>query len=520
MKRLRRILWIYFFWRICFVWAGGHVAYAQQTFERDNAIFKYVTATKSLKLQVSNDTLPPAAGYVKLVVKDTNSVYLVFPTGYKVNVKVSGGGGSSVITSITAGNGLSGGGSSGTVTLRADTTVIATLYDLSLKSNSSDTAGGDLSGTLANLQFRTGAVTSTDILDGTIASGDLASSSVPSVKIVDGTIISQDISTGGVASINVLDGTIDSVDIGTGKITSTKLKDSTVNTIDLAPLAITTSRIAANAVDSSKLASNSVYTGKVADGTLLSADASSEQFVKAINGAKDSVVFTGSGGLSITTKLHTYPTPDTLDFNAGAGGGGGSITSIASGNSRMTVTNPTGASTTLTIPNAGIDSAALANFQIGANKIAPSAITSEAIADATITSVDLSAGAVDGPALGIGAVQNENLGDEVVFSNNIYPGAVGRIALEPGSKAYDSDSTDYARKLSIILSGYMRGDTLRIANASITTASVFSAPTFRTSKPVNGTPYIDSVWTGGLRIVSTFANEPDSAYIVFARISY
>lgn len=462
--------------------------------------------SKSLKLQVSIDTIAPAAGFVKLVVKDTNSVYLIFSSGYKVNVKVSGGGGSAVITSIVAGNGLSGGGTSGVVTLTVDSTKFASAYALSLKSAKTDTAGGDLSGTLSNLQYRTGSITSVDILNGTILSGDLSSSSVTSVKIADGTIIAQDIATGAVTSTGILDHTIDSIDIAYGSITTELLKDLAISGEKIAPNSIDASAtVIDGSVGYSSLSVDAVHSDIILDSSIVGADIQANTVVRSINGAQDALVFTASGGALLTLKLHTFPTVDTIDFNAGAGSGGGGITAINSGNARLIVVNPTGATTTLTIPDNGIDS----------NAIAASNVTNTDIKDGTIISADLATASVTTTAIADATIVAADLSSDAVTTAKILDGTLLTADQASTFKAKDSDSTDYARRLAIKFETQMRGDTFTVADARITTAMRFSADFF-TSKPVNGNPVIDSVRAGFLRGHSTYANEPDSVLTVIA----
>lgn len=59
-----------------------------------------------------------------------------------------------------------------------------------------DEAGGDLRGTLGDLQLNTGVVTTVEILDYTVASNDISTNAIYGFHIVDGTVTSNDIADG------------------------------------------------------------------------------------------------------------------------------------------------------------------------------------------------------------------------------------------------------------------------------------------------------------------------------------
>ncbi len=129
------------------------------------------------------------------------------------------------ITSVTAGNGLAGGGTNGAVTLDVNV------------DGSTITINTDVLG------VPTGGITTTQILDGTIVTGDISTGGVTSANILDGTIVTGDIATGGVTSTNILDATILTGDISVGGVTSGNILDETILATDIATGAVTTSEI-------------------------------------------------------------------------------------------------------------------------------------------------------------------------------------------------------------------------------------------------------------------------------------
>ena len=93
------------------------------------------------------------------------------------------------ITAVTAGTGLSGGGTSGPVTL---TSVLGT--------------------SISNSELENNAVTSSKISDGTISNSDLGSNCVTSNKIQDGTIVGNDIANNTITSNKISTDIVSSVD--------------------------------------------------------------------------------------------------------------------------------------------------------------------------------------------------------------------------------------------------------------------------------------------------------------------
>jgi hypothetical protein len=104
------------------------------------------------------------------------------------------------VNSVTAGNGLLGGGTGGALTLdvNVDGTTIQINADI--------------------LRVPSGGISTTQILDGTILTGDISTGGVTSSNILDGTILATDIATGAVATAEILDATILPADVAAGAV--------------------------------------------------------------------------------------------------------------------------------------------------------------------------------------------------------------------------------------------------------------------------------------------------------------
>lgn len=63
-------------------------AYAQDPFTRTTISAERINANRSYTVKVSTDSTPPPLGFIKLWARDTGSVFLIFPTGYRVNLKL------------------------------------------------------------------------------------------------------------------------------------------------------------------------------------------------------------------------------------------------------------------------------------------------------------------------------------------------------------------------------------------------------------------------------------------------
>ncbi len=152
------------------------------------------------------------------------------------------------ITAVTAGTGLSGGGTSGDVSLFIG------------------------HGAVGASMLADDAVTTDTIANHAVVTTKLATSSVTAVKIADGTITAPKIASGAVTNSKIASSAVSSLKIASSAVTTSKIADGTITGLKITSGAVTTSKIADGAVTNSKIASSAVTTSKIADGTITPTD--------------------------------------------------------------------------------------------------------------------------------------------------------------------------------------------------------------------------------------------------------
>ena len=220
------------------------------------------------------------------------------------------------ITGVTAGTNLTGGGTSGDVTLNlADASTSAkgaaqfssgnfsaSSGTITIKNNGVDTA-----------QIQTGAVTTAKIGDGSITVGKMGSDSVDSAQYVNGSI--------------------DTAHIANSQITNALMADNAIDTAEIAASAVETDKINDNAVTLAKMASGT-------DGNIISYDASGNPVAVATGSAGQILTSAGAGAVPTFADAAAAGTEwqavKTSNFTAAAGQG--------------VFCNTTSASFTLTLP--------------------------------------------------------------------------------------------------------------------------------------------------------------------------
>ena len=389
-----------------------------------------------------------------------------FPDGStQVTAADTGDGGD--ITTVTAGDGLSGGGTQGDVSLAIGAgTGINTLAE----SVELDTIFID--GRYVN-EGQDGSISSTMISANAVGNSELAADAVTSSEILDETITADDIAADAIGGS----------ELAKEAVTNENIDDRTITRLKIANNALTSDEIGPDAIRNSELDSNAVTSSKILDDTITDSDINANA---AIAGTKINPNF-GSQNIVTTGTIEStnggFKFPDgTTQTSAAGTSGGGDITSVTAGQGLSggriegDVSLTVGAGTGITTlaesveldtlftdgryvnegQESSISSTMISANAVGNSELAADAVTSSEILDETITADDIAADAIGGSELAREAVTNENIDDRTITrlkiannaltSDEIGPDAIRNSELDSNavtsSKILDDTITD------------------------------------------------------------------------------
>jgi len=367
-------------------------------------------------------------------------------TQQSIKAYVDSNAGTGDITGVTAGNGLTGGGSSGavTITLGVDDSTIEI---------SSDAARVKAGGITAS-HLAANSVDSSELVDGSVDASHMAANSIDSASYVDGSIDVAHMSANSVDSAQYVDGSIDVAHMAANSVDSAQYVDGS---IDLA-------HMSANSVDSDQYVDGSIDNAHIADDAI-----DSEHYV---NGSVDNAHLANDGITISTTDTSlggtiTFPTMSNVDmggdFTIGnqsddtctitghltVAGTTTTTQTIALGvadtiifegasdnteETTLTVTNPT-ADRTITLPDESgtvvtsgssavvtatmlaansVDSSELVNGSVDSSHMAANSIDSASYVDGSIDLAHMSANSVDSAQYVDASIDTAHIGNDQI----------------------------------------------------------------------------------------------------------
>ena len=341
--------------------------------------------------------------------------------------------------------------------------------------------GGDMTGTVSNIQIVAGAIVNADLADNSVNTDQIADGAVETAQMED-----LNVTTGKLANDAVTDTKLaDHASLDASRAVGTNhIKDLNVTEGKLATNSVTASKIAADAVGASELADNSVASANIINGTIVEADladdavtadklaANSVVSASIVNGtitdadlASNSVTNIKINGSAVTNnKLATNAvTTNKISDNqvtiaklAVTDGTAGQVLTT-DGNGAMSFANDstnvggtavggmlTGTVSNITIPAGTITSAMIGVDVIVAEDLAANSITVSELSNNAVTTDKILNNAVTGAKIAMGS---DAAGDVLYYNGTDYvrlaKGTSGQVLTQGASApAWAADSTD------------------------------------------------------------------------------
>ena len=246
------------------------------------------------------------------------------------------------ITSVVAGTNLSGGGTSGDVTINLADASTSAKGAASFSSDNFAASSGAITikdAGVATAEIQDSAVTTAKIADSNVTLAKMAANSVDSNQYVDGSIDTAHIANDQITNALMADNAIDTAQIAASAVETAKINDSAVTTAKITDGNVTAGKLASDSVITAKILDSNVTTAKVADnaitlgkmasgtdGNIISYDASGNPVAIATGSSGQVLTSAGAGA---QPSFQTPTVGDITGVTAGSGlTGGGSSGSV------------------------------------------------------------------------------------------------------------------------------------------------------------------------------------------------
>ena len=236
------------------------------------------------------------------------------------------------ITSVVAGTNLTGGGTSGDVTLNLADASTSAKGAASFSSDNFAASSGAI--TIKNLGIATAeiqddAISQAKIADDAVGADQLAANSVVTASIVDANVTTAKIADSAVTTAKIADDNVTVAKMADNSVDSAQYVDGSIDTAHIANDQITNALMADNAIDTAQIAASAVETAKIndnaitlakmapgTDGNIISFDTSGNPVAVATGNSGQVLTSAGAGAVP------SFQTPTVGDITSVVAGSG------------------------------------------------------------------------------------------------------------------------------------------------------------------------------------------------------